>query len=279
MGNARKRDEQGFDKSHISISTKLRDGDVHSDYLAHCFRWSFAVNHIGKKTSGKKHTVLDFGCGQDIPLYCVIAANGGYNTLEHYYGVDLNKITVPSNRVGTRLGRTLMENTNILDVTKEMVSDVTTVTSFEVFEHCPPEFVEPILKHLHSLADDEATFIYSTPTYKHKVGAAKNHINEMTRDCFGWLLEETGHTVVENYGTFGSQQDYKKHLTECEMEMFNKLNKYHSAGVISNIFAPLYPQYARNNIWVCKKRKDGDERLFPTAGQSPRSQNGYWDNV
>ena len=274
------RTAQGFDKTHLSIANGLKTSCIHRDYITHCFRWSFTANRCGNKPINKsKRKILDFGCGKDIPLLDTFMSSRLSQCFEKYVGVDLNKISIPSHRQGVfkndKFDCRIYQNTNIMDMTREELGEVNTITSFEVFEHCPPEFVAPILTHLHSLNAEDGEFIYSTPLFNGK--AAKNHVNEMTRDCFGWLLEETGHTIIENYGTFGSQRDYKPLLTEAELAMVEKLQAYHCPDVLSNFIAPLYPEAARNNLWVCVKRKAGDSRLFPTPGLMPRSQNGFWD--
>ena len=152
--------------------------------------------------------------------------------------VDLNKITIRSGRKGTfeRYDNLhLLGETNIFDVSKEQLGKINTITSFEVLEHCPAEFVIPILKQLHLLGDDDCEFIFSTPIFNGK--AAKNHVNEMTRDLLGYMLEENGYTVVENYGTFASIAEYKPHLTEADLDIWNRLSKYHCVDFIANSFA------------------------------------------
>ena len=273
-----KRTADGFDKTQLSIDKALSMNQVHRDYITHCFRWSFGLNYAHL---GRMKTILDFGCGERVPfLDTIFSSRRGDTKVAKYVGVDLNPINPDKRRMGTignpKFDVRLLEETNILDVKKEDVGNINTVVSFEVFEHCPPEAVEPILRHLHSLADSDAHFIYSTPVFNGK--AAKNHVNEMSRDCFGWLLEKTGHEVVENYGTFASKVDYKSHLSPSELEVFTALEKYHSVEVISNFLAPLYPGYSRNNLWVLKKADENTERQFPDPGPHPRSQNGEWDN-
>ena len=276
-----------FDTTDLTISSGLKStgsASLHRDYIAHCFRWSFIARRCGNiKVNSSKRKILEFGCGKDIPLVDTLFCSRRFDAIASYVGVDLNKIKPPAWRqsITKKDNYKFLGGTNIMDVTSDDAGDVNTIVSLEVFEHCPPEVVEPILLQLHGLMSEDGEFIYSTPCYDPKptVGAAKNHINEMTRDCFGWLLEETGHTVIENYGTFASQNDYKKHLTPAQREVFDELSKYHEGTVLANFLAPSIPQYSRNNVWVCKKRKEGDERLFPTPGQLPRSQNGYWDNV
>ena len=40
---------RSIDKTHLSIDQAEERGFIHRDYLAHCFRWSHVVKHLGKK--------------------------------------------------------------------------------------------------------------------------------------------------------------------------------------------------------------------------------------
>ena len=246
-----------FDQTDLSIADGLKDNGavrLHRDYIAHCFRWGFAARRCGRlKLNGNKRRILDFGCGKSIPFVDTIYESRLRDGFDSYIGVDLNTIKPRRQFFIDNPKISLLSNTNILDVTKKMVGDVNTVVSFEVLEHCPPETMEPILTHLLNLTTDDAEFIFSTPVLCHSRGMAKNHINEMSREFFWNLLEQCGYKVKENYGTFASQADYKSKLTPEHREVFEELSCYHSDAVLSNFFAPLYPEYSRNNIWVCTK--------------------------
>lgn len=271
-----------FDTTDLSISNGLKEHgvtDLHRDYIAHCFRWSFAAHRVRRKINGRKRRVLDFGCGKHAPFIDTLWHSRSALYMENYIGVDLNVINPRQARLKFFENReeiNLWGETNILDVTSDMTGRIDMVTSFEVLEHCPPETMVPILTHLKDLATDDAEFIYSTPCYSPTRGAAKNHINEMTHEMFGWLLEECGYAIVENYGTFGNRSEYVPHMTEEHKKIFDELSKYHHMSVIANFIAPLYPQYARNNVWVLRKRDLADERKFPTKGPTPYAQHDYW---
>ena len=66
-----------------------------------------------------------------------------------------------------------------------------------------------ILDHLPNFLRPCSISWFSTPCYDEKVGAAKNHVNEMTYECFGSLLEEMGYKIHNHWGTFASIKDYK----------------------------------------------------------------------
>src|SRR6266850_64209 len=81
---ARERDARDYDTS--SLSEKAHGQNLHRDYSAHFFRWSFARRFI-KKTDW----VLEVGCGPERPLYRIIATNQ-VQAMKHYVGVDLNPL-------------------------------------------------------------------------------------------------------------------------------------------------------------------------------------------
>lgn len=239
--------KDGFEISQLSV---LEDADrtiVHRDYLAHVYRWQYVVKWISKNKNYEKTKVLDVGCGYDIPLYVCLHSNRRIPI--HYTGVDINKIREPKRKY--RGARTLLEHTPIHSVEK---GDYNLVTCFEMLEHVPFEYANKAVKHMYDISTDDATFIMSTPVLDEKVGMANNHINEMDRAQVVDLLHDGGWYIEENYGTFASIKDYKKHLNEAELNLFNSLSEYYHSDVLATIFAPLYPQYSRNNIWICKKK-------------------------
>ena len=115
----------------------------------------------------------------------------------------------------------MVPNTNFLELKKEDLMPITSAVSFEVFEHMNASYVKQFLKHAHEITTKNAEFLFSTPVWDPKVGAAKNHLNEMTREAFGYLLEKSGYTIVKNFGTFASIKDYKNKLTEAEKRCFH----------------------------------------------------------
>ena len=136
------------------------------------------------------------------------------------------------------------------------------ICSFEVAEHVSrsrvPKFLDNILKH----CNERTLVLLSTPCFSEKIGAADNHTydgqdgfgirrQELTREELKELIEPR-FNIEENYGTFASQKDYKPHMTDSELDMFNRLSKYYDTNLLSVIFAPLFPAQSRNNIWICK---------------------------
>ncbi len=245
--------KDGFEQSQLLIGDDIAKGKVivHRDYLAHIYRWQYVLKWLAKGKRYEDTHVLDVGCGVDTPLY--LALHGNRRIPRHYTGVDIAKINGP--KAQCRGEKTFLSHTPIHTVE---VADYNLITCFEMLEHVPLEYAMTTFKHLHSVSTDDATFILSTPVFDEKVGAASNHINEMTREQVIKGLTDAGWNIDANYGTFASIKDYKKHLSEAELELFEKLQSYYHSDVLATIFAPLYPEYSRNNLWVCTKAESNN---------------------
>ena len=137
------------------------------------------------------------------------------------------------------------------------------------------------------VSNDDATFFFSTPCYNGS--AAGNHIAETGYLAFGALLEDLGYQIVDHFGTFASQREYRHLLksftyngAETNLEpMFERLREYYDSNVISNIFAPLFPANSRNVLWVLNKASSKNAmwpRLFPNLEKvpTPWSQDPNW---
>ena len=246
-----------FDKTHLSIDTAYESGLVHKDYIAHCHRWNYVIKYLERrdqKYNGDeryKHShILDVGCGKDLQLYKVLCTNKMGST-SSYTGVDINKLELPKKFANRKLPVTLME----IDFCSiiELANRPNVIVSFEMLEHVPFEYSQAVLKHMHKLSTDDATLIVSTPVYYEKYGMAKNHINEMTREQMISQLSNANWSVEKNMGTFSTRQDLRPHLSDKHRELYDELSEYYCGHNMATIFAPLYPEHSRNNIWICKK--------------------------
>jgi len=144
--------------------------------------------------------------------------------------------------------------------------------------------------------------IISTPVFDSNKGMAANHINEMTRAELYFDIKAAGLKVLKNYGTFMDQAAFKNEIQRVHEELseemskthglydltdeeankrillsqkhdlnlslfhvFNSLHSYYDSNLLSTIFAPLFPQCARNNLWVLTNEKDlthGDDNDY-----------------
>ena len=252
------RDNRDYDTTQLHEAGHGRI--LHRDYSAHFWRWSFARRFITAK-----HNVLEVGCGEDKPL-CKILTGGAAAHVNHYTGVDLNKLK-PSN--SQRL--TFHGEFNFVERYKELLKarpegfDV--VVNYEVIEHMKVEHGTNLLKAMFAATKPGGVLLLSTPVYDGK-RHAKNHIHEYTVPELHAAIEKAGYVIERRFGTFmdikhiGKVEpqipgmDGKKMLDAIKM-VRQGLEQYFDSDAISNIFGPLYPNHARNNLWVCRKAADG----------------------
>lgn len=227
----------------------------HRDQFAHYLRWTHVLKlaDIGMK-------ILDFGCGSG-NMYEVFYRNRFKPA--RFLGLDVRKQTVDKTR--EKFPQAEWATQDLVNMTESYGKDWDIITSFEVAEHIGKQNVPKFLENIANHCNENTIVLLSTPCYDEKVGAAGNHtydsgdgrgvaVQELSYDEMKSLLEER-FEIVEHYGTFASQKDYKEHLTASEKEVFDKLTKYYDSNLVANIFAPLVPQHSRNVIWKCKLKK------------------------
>jgi 2-polyprenyl-3-methyl-5-hydroxy-6-metoxy-1,4-benzoquinol methylase len=248
------RDARDFDTTQLHEAGHGRT--LHRDYSAHFFRWSFARRYI-KATD----TVLEIGCGQDKPLSKILTG-GAAASVGKYVGVDLNKLKPSSSQRLTFIGEF-----NFIERFKELLKlhpegyDV--IVCMEVIEHFHSRFMPAFIKAVSACLKPGGKLLLSTPVYDGKRMAA-NHINEMDVPTLQAHIEKGRLKVARRFGTF---MDIK-HIGKVEPQvpgMDNKklleaikltrqgLEQYFDNDAISNIFGCLYPDNARNNLWVVEK--------------------------
>ncbi len=253
--------QKQFDKTHLSIDTAYETGLVHKDYIAHCHRWNYVLKYLERRDSTykgderyKHSNVLDVGCGKDLQLYKILCTNK-MGATPSYTGVDINPLELPTKFANRKLPVHLIQQ-DFCSI-KELPIKPNVVTSFEMLEHVPFDYSQQVLNHMYSLSTDDATLIMSTPVYYEKYGMAKNHMNEMTREEVMTQLDNAGWYIHNNVGTFSTRQDLRSNLTKEHRRLYDEFSEYYCGHVMATIFAPLYPEFSRNNLWVCKKtRKD-----------------------
>lgn len=246
------RDDREYD------TTQLREAGhgktLGRDYSGHFFRWSFARRFITVKDN-----VLEIGCGEDRPLSKILTG-GAAPHVNHYTGVDLNKLK-PSN--AQRL--TFLGEFNFVERYKELLKgdkaggfDI--VVHYEVIEHMKAEHGAKMLKACFAALKPGGVMLMSTPCYD-GVRHAANHIHEYTVPELQKAVEKAGFQVRKRFGVFmdikhvgrpgvAIQGDVKSsEVSAVKLE----LAKYYDNDAISCIFAPLYPDNARNNLWICDK--------------------------
>jgi 2-polyprenyl-3-methyl-5-hydroxy-6-metoxy-1,4-benzoquinol methylase len=221
---------------------------LHRDYSSHFFRWSFARRFV-KMTDN----VLEVGCGQDKPLSKILTG-GAAARVNTYVGVDLNKLKPSGSQRLTFHGEF-----NFVERYKELIKagpkggfDV--LVTMEVVEHFHSRFMPKFLKGCYDCLKPGGVMLLSTPVYD-GVRMASNHINEMTIPILQKHLEKAGFKVRRRYGTFLDIKHIGKTDTDraskaAILEVRKALGEYFDNDAISNIFGCLYPDHARNNLWV-----------------------------
>lgn len=280
------------DTTHLSVDQAEARGFIHRDYIAHCLRWSHVVKHVGTSGRYKTTRILDVGCGTDLPLAKTLYTMR--MAVEQYVGVDYNRPDKFETSV-FHTGKMPVRAFGGVDFAKHVeVADTTytvagaefklpnVITCFEVLEHVEPEHARRMVSKMVDIcraADvqgDPCTIFVSTPCWDASVGAADNHVSEIRREALGGMFEDLGLAVAGNWGTFASMRDYKDTLLSefgtRGREMFDALREYYDSNYLATIFAPLYPEHSRNNLWELRLAKPGYERKF-----SPLSElDGRW---
>ena len=254
-----------IDNTHLSIEQAEARGFIHRDYIAHCLRWTHVAKYLHLQGRYKTARVIDIGCGKDMPLARMLMTSR--LAPEKYLGIEYNKMDVPDMFKNTKFKPDLISG---IDFTKIVPGEVPGglqygySTCFEVLEHVEPIKAIEILQHLPKFLSENSVSWFSTPCWDEKVGAAANHVNEMTYQAFGSLLEEMGYKILYHWGTFASIKDYKNELNHLETT-FSKLREYYDSNYLATVFAPLFPHKARNVLWETRYvgKLTNEERQFP----------------
>lgn len=265
MANAR---GKTVDTTFLSINNAEERGFLHRDYIAHCLRWTHVVKYLGTSSRYKSARILDVGCGKEMPLPKLL--HSSRMAPEWYGGVDMVALTTPEQfRNASWKPNKLYSKTDICELSP---SDIFTdagappnvIVNFEVAEHVEPEHCRRMLIRFLDILEPEGVLFISTPCYDEHTGAAKNHVNEMTYQAFGAVLEDTGFEIEGHWGTFASMKDYKDELTAAQREVWDDLREYYDTNYLATVMAPLVPQHSRNVLWQCRPRQTNAwTRKFP----------------
>lgn len=253
------RDQREYDTTQLHEAGHGRT--LHRDYSAHFFRWSFARRFIGAKDH-----VLEVGCGEDKPLSKILTG-GAAAHVNTYTGVDLNKLKGSNSQRLTFHGEF-----NFVDRHKELLKarpegfDV--LVHYEVIEHMSVANGAKMLKACLACLKPGGVMLMSTPCYD-GVRHAANHIHEYTVPELQKATEKAGFKIEDRFGTFMDIKHIGKvtpgHVPRIingpDAAQFSKqvanvraaLSDYFDNDAISNIFGCLYPDHARNNVWVCRR--------------------------
>lgn len=265
MANARGKE---IDNTHLSIDQAEERGFIHRDYIAHCLRWTHVAKYLNLKARYKTARIIDIGCGKDIPLAKMLMTSR--MAPAKYLGIEYNKLDVPSMYDNTKFKPDIISGIDFTKIEPGTVPGGLQYgysVCFEVLEHVEPLKAIEILQHLPKFLKRSSVSWFSTPCWDEKVGAAANHVNEMTYEAFGSLLEEMGYKILNKWGTFASLKDYKhKLLHNLDWNiLFTKLSGYYDVNYLSTVFAPMFPEHSRNCLWETQYvgKLTLEERQFP----------------
>lgn len=252
-------EKKKYNTTDLDPETTFERHVFHRDQFAHYLRWT----HILKE-SNIGDTIVDFGCGKG-NLLEVLYRNR--KKQKQYIGIDIRKQTIQqaSEKYSNVPWVKFYADDLIYPTLDYSTYQADKVCSFEVLEHVGKQNVNLFLQNFKLCGNDDATFYLSTPNYDEKVGAADNHTYD-SGDGRGVAIQEFTHqelefhlsnhfTIINKFGTFASQKDYKPLMNDWQTNMFDELKKYYDSNLISNIMAPLFPEVARNTLWVMKKLK------------------------
>jgi 2-polyprenyl-3-methyl-5-hydroxy-6-metoxy-1,4-benzoquinol methylase len=196
--------------------------------------------------------ILDVGCGQDQPLLYVLGARMP-TVPELYVGVDLNRIGKKSQVRWAKIHDEL-DFTNHTNWLLTTYGEFDLVTCFEVIEHMQVEDGAKLLRGIHKMLEPGGRLFLSTPVFNGS--AAANHCHEWTIPELWNELETQGFSILHRYGTFASKYDIYGVLSKEQQATYDKLERYYGNDILSCMYAPLYPDQSRNNLWICSRQPD-----------------------
>lgn len=237
------RDDRDYDTTQLRETGHGRS--LHRDYSAHFWRWSFARRFI----TPKDH-VLEVGCGEDRPLSKILTG-GAAAHVNTYVGVDLNKLKSSNSQRLTFIG-----GFNFVERYAELLKlrpdgyDV--IVHLEVLEHMKVEHGMKLLKACAKLLKPGGIMLMSTPCYD-GIRHAANHIHEYTIAEIKAAGIKAGFILESRFGTFVDIKHIKNSNLSGVVEVYKALSAYFDNDALSCFFAPLFPDVARNNLWIWRK--------------------------
>lgn len=250
-----------YNNTDLNPLTTFEKHVFHRDQFAHFLRWTHVL-----KEARIGETIVDFGAGK-CNLLEVLYRNRfkptKYIALE-YKQSEMDKAKEKYAKLP--FPAEFYQQDIIIPTMDYSTFQADKVVSFEVAEHVGKQNVPAFLTNFMACGSDNARYYLSTPNYDEHVGAAGNHTydsgdgrgvapQEIDHFELQEMILDAGFEIVNKFGTFASQRDYKGTLNEWQTEMFNALSKYYDSNLVSNLMAPVIePELARNTLWVLKRK-------------------------
>jgi len=236
--------------TQLNPDTTFERHVYHRDQFAHYLRWT----HVMKRLK-RDQTVLDWGCGSGNLLEVIYR-----NKLRsfRYLGLEYRPKTVQ--QCNDKYAMLDWAEFKQQDLTKDDFyygNNWDILCSFEVIEHIGRSNAERFLCNINNHCNKETVVLLSTPCYDPAVGAADNHIvngviNEFTYSEMKDLIEGAGFKIVNQWGTFASIKDYEPYMNEWQRKYYKIAKEYFDSNILSNLMAPMFPEYSRNTMWECR---------------------------
>jgi 2-polyprenyl-3-methyl-5-hydroxy-6-metoxy-1,4-benzoquinol methylase len=239
--------ETMYNKTNLDLDKAEERYIHHRDYIAHALRWAHVMKYA---KSGQN--ILDLGAA-DFPLAMMFYTNKF--SPEIFVGVEIRESMIT--KAKEKLVKVPFPVKYIqADLCKEFnkipILPYDVIVSFEFIEHIDRELVEPFLINVKELMNDKTLFFLSTPCYD-GINKAANHLYEWRFNELKTLLEK--HFLLENYwGTFMNQAAFKEVASHELVDIFERLREYYDSNYLATIFAPLFPEKARNCIWTLRRQ-------------------------
>ena len=244
-----------YNTTYLDPEQTFKRHVFHRDQFAHYLRWTHVLKiaRIGQK-------ILDYGSGTG-QLLEVLYRNKYKQNI--YLGLEFsqNQIDKCKKRYENVEWAKFEQCDIIKDVQKmSAYGKFDIISSFEVVEHVNKKNADKFFENMKMFCHEETLCLVSTPIYDESVGHAKNHeidgvIQEFTYNELKQIIERNGFEIINTFGTFASQKDYRQYMNEWQKEMFDGLTKYYDSNLVSNLMAPFFPEQSRNCLWTLKIKK------------------------
>jgi 2-polyprenyl-3-methyl-5-hydroxy-6-metoxy-1,4-benzoquinol methylase len=251
-----------YNTTDLDPETTFERHVFHRDQFAHYLRWTHIL-----KVSKIGEIIVDFGCGKGNLLE--VLYRNRFKAAK-YIGIDIRKQTIQQAKEKySKVDWAEFVAEDLIDRSQSSLElqslQADKVCSFEVIEHVGKQNADVFLQNFRDCGKLDALYYLSTPNFNENVGAAGNHTYD-SGDGRGVDVQEFKHeelksillkyfNIVEYFGTFASERDYKPFMNEWQINMFNSLKEYYDANLVSNIMAPMFPAQSRNTLWVLKRKQ------------------------